>query len=90
MIPKRPTHSQARTPEPGAVDFRQAIEHAESEGVSRDQMTLRLTLRDDSRLKRDRTLAVEDLSFADGEMRFLGVKVVAGGIISSGLDLGEG
>jgi len=88
MTPKRSTHSQARPPEPGAVDFRKAIEQAELEGVAREQMTLRLTLRDDSRLKRDRTLALEDISFSDGEMRFLGVKVVAGGITSSSLDRG--
>ncbi|HEX6859002.1 MAG TPA: hypothetical protein VF138_02210 [Caulobacteraceae bacterium] len=51
-------------------------------------MLLRLTHGDASELKRDRTLAVEDISFADGVMRFLGVKAELGGVTSSRLDTG--
>jgi hypothetical protein len=43
-------------------------------------MTLRLTLTDVSKLKRDESLAVADISFSGGEMWFLGVRVEAGGV----------
>lgn len=66
--------------------FRQAIEKAEAEGASRGEMVLRLTARDSADLKRDRSVAVEDISFAGGEMRFLGVKVITGGIEASALE----
>jgi hypothetical protein len=49
-------------------------------------MRLRLTLGDASALKRDGSLAVSDISFVGGEMRFLGVLVEAGGIPESKLD----
>ncbi|WP_041373576.1 hypothetical protein [Phenylobacterium zucineum] len=71
-----------------AADFRRQIEAAEAEGVSRGSMTLRLTLSDVSHLKRDRALAVSDISFSDGEMRFLDVKVEQGGVAESTLDRG--
>ena len=74
---------------PASTVFRAAIEKAVLEGVDRDDMTLRLTLRDVSDLKRDRNIAVEDISFAGGVMRFLGVKVTPGGVESSSLDCGE-
>ncbi|HZZ35192.1 MAG TPA: hypothetical protein VFE03_05670 [Caulobacteraceae bacterium] len=48
-------------------------------------MTLRLTLGDVAALKRDRSLALEEISFANGEMRFRGVKVIAGGLAASEL-----
>jgi Flp pilus assembly protein CpaB len=80
--------STARTPPSGppAVVFRAAIEKAEQAGTARKDMTLRLTLRDAAELKRDRTLALEDISFADGVMTFLGVKVASGGVPTSVLD----
>jgi hypothetical protein len=62
-----------------ADQFRGEIAKAEESGVSREDMTLQLSLNDVSHLKRDRTLAVTDISFADGAMTFLGVKVVQGG-----------
>ena len=68
--------------------FRKAIEAAEAAGTSRDDMTLHLTLRDASNIRRDNRIAVTDLSFANGEMRFLQVKVVTGGVDVSKLDLG--
>jgi hypothetical protein len=48
-------------------------------------MMLRLTLGDVSRLKRDRSIAAEDISFAGDEMRYLGVKVATGDIETSAL-----
>jgi len=66
-----------------AVHFRSEIEKALAEGVAPEDMVLRLTFGDATHLKRDRTLPVADLSFADGEMRFLGVKVEQGGIAES-------
>ncbi len=66
-------------------EFRRAIEKAEAEGASRADMVLRLTLRDAADLKRDRSVAVEDISFAGGEMRYIGVKVAPGGVAVSAL-----
>ena len=91
----KPLKSPAPTPSPNRpslrpADFRQAIVQAELDGVGKDAMVLRLTLRDESELKRDPAVKVEEISFANGEMRFLGVKVVAGGIAVSALDRGEG
>lgn len=66
-----------------AVHFRSEIEKAAAEGVAPEDMVLRLTVGDATHLKRDRTLPVADLSFADGEMRFLGVRVEQGGVAES-------
>lgn len=84
MKASRPT-PQSRRGSP-AVFFRGQIESAEAEGVDREDMTLRLTLGDASNLKRDASLAQADISFADGLMRFLGVKVEQGGVSTSVLD----
>ena len=73
-----------------AQTFTQAIDEAEQAGVDRGDMTLNLTLSDASELKRDRTIALEDISFKAGEMRFKGVKVNSGGVSASSLDRGEG
>jgi hypothetical protein len=69
-----------------ALRFRAEIEKAEAAGVARKDMTLRLTLGDASQLKRDPSVAVEDVSFADGAMRFLGVKTEQGGVAVSVLE----
>lgn len=69
-----------------ADTFRAAIDEAVASGAKLDKMVLLLTLSDASELKRDRTLAVEDISFKDGVMRFLGVKVEQGGVTASRLD----
>lgn len=71
---------------PRAERFRMAIESAEGEGVARADMVLHLTHRDTAGLKRDRTVPVEDISFAGGVMLFLGVPVVSGGAEESFLD----
>jgi hypothetical protein len=48
-------------------------------------MTLKLTLGDVSKLQRDRNLPVDDISFAGGVMRYLGVAVDQGGVAESSL-----
>lgn len=73
-----------------ATYFRAQIEKAEAAGVAREDMILQLTLSDVSRLRRDRNLPVTDISFADGVMRFLGVKVDEGGVAASVLTAGGG
>ncbi len=72
-----------------ATKFSGEIEAAVSAGVEREAMTLRLTLRDASNIRRDGEIPVQDLSFTGGEMRLLKVKVVAGGVDVSKLDLGQ-
>jgi hypothetical protein len=66
-----------------AVHFRGEIEKAEAAGFAREDMVLRLTLTDESKLKRDTSLAVADISFSGGAMRFLGVRVEGGGVAES-------
>jgi hypothetical protein len=68
--------------------FRRAIETAEKKGIDRDAMTLRLTLRDTTQIRRDNSIPVEDISFADGEMKVLNVRVISGGVTESVLDTG--
>jgi hypothetical protein len=68
---------------PAAAHFRGEIEKAEAEGVSREEMTLRLTLNDVNQLRRDGSLPVADISYAHGTMRYLGVKVTQGGVPES-------
>jgi|GEM_PF-999602 len=73
-----------------AEEARMAIEQAEADGVARDAMTLRMTLRDASELKRDPKVAVADVTFGDGGMRYLGVAVdQGGGVTQSILDRGD-
>ena len=52
-------------------------------------MVLRLTLSDVAHLKRDASLALEDISFRDGVMRFLGVQIEPGGVAESVLERSE-
>lgn len=66
-----------------ALRLRAEIEKAEAAGARREDLSLHLTLSDVSQLKRDRSLAVTDISFADGAMRYLGVTIVAGGVSAS-------
>lgn len=70
---------------PRAARFRSQIERAEADGMARADMTLRLTHGDADLLKRDPGLAIADISFADGVMRFLGVRVEIGKVVESGL-----
>jgi len=68
-----------------AVRFRAEIEQAVADGFACEDMRLRLTLGDASLLKRDPSLAVSEISFADGSMRFLGVRIEEGGVERSEL-----
>jgi hypothetical protein len=72
-----------------AAHFRAEIEKAEASGAAREDMTLHLTLTDANQLKRDQSLPLEDISFTDGTMRYLGVKVVQGSIAVSELSRAE-
>ncbi len=69
-----------------AERFRREIEAAVAGGADPGSMTLRMTLVDGNRLRRDRAIPVADLSFQGGVMRYLGVKVEEGGIDASTLD----
>ncbi len=82
LPPRAPTVVK---PLPPGQKFKTAIEQALQDGVDADALLLRLTLGDVSRLKRDREIAASDISFAGGEMRYLGVRVVEGDIETSAL-----
>lgn len=75
----KPAHSNAARPTV-AIRFKAEIAQAASQGVALDDMTLHLTLGDVEQLKRDRTLAVPDISFAGGSMSYLGVRVLKGDV----------
>jgi hypothetical protein len=74
-------------PSPAAV-FRKEIEAALAAGAEAEAMTLRLTYGDATHLRRDRSLAVSDISFSGGVMRFLGVRIEQGGVEKSCLERG--
>jgi len=71
---------------PTIDDLRAAIVGAEAEGTAAGDMVLRLTFRDAALLKRSPVIGVHEISFSDGEMSFLGVKVVVGSVTVSALD----
>ncbi|HTX47972.1 MAG TPA: hypothetical protein VME40_01160 [Caulobacteraceae bacterium] len=73
---------------PIAIRLRDAIAEAEAEGHARPEMTLHLTRADDSLLRRDRSVAVGDIRFVDGAMRYLDVRVVVDGVAASALETG--
>lgn len=68
--------------------FRAEIQAALAEGVGAEDMLLRLTLRDAHLLVRDPEVPLADISYAEGVMRFLGVRVEKGGVPASTLDRG--
>ena len=72
-----------------AEEARLVIEQADADGVKRKVMTLRMTLRDASELKRDPKVPMADISYRDGEMTYLGVAVDQGGVTSTTLDRGD-
>jgi hypothetical protein len=72
-----------------AEEARLAIDQAEADGVSREAMTLRMTLRDVSELKRDPKVPMADISYGADGMRYLGVAVDQGGVTQSTLDRGD-
>jgi hypothetical protein len=71
---------------PAGQHFRSEIEAAELQGFAREALVLRLTLNDVNALKRDSSLAVADISFADGVMKYLGVRIEPGGVPESVLE----
>lgn len=82
------TKTMPPSPRPPAERFRRLIAEAENDGVERTAMVLRVTLGDAAKLKRDPLVEIAEISFLEGEMRFLGVKVVAGSVTESALDRG--
>ena len=83
-MPPRPPLA-VTPPQPPGQKFRSAIEQAKLDGLDPAAMVLRLTLGDISRLKRDRAVAADEISFAGDEMRYLGVKVIGGDVETSAL-----
>ena len=81
--PPAPTASEAP-----AKRFGREIAAACRDGAEPAELTLRLTLMDASKIKRDRDLALSDISFSPDGMRFMGVRVVEGGVKSSDLFAG--
>lgn len=69
-----------------AVLFGAQIDTALAGGVSSKAMTLRLTLSDGRRLRRDDAVPLEQISYLGGQMHFRGVRVVEGGVGVSVLD----
>lgn len=67
-------------------EVRDWIAAAERDGVAAADMVLRLTSRDAAALKRSPAVAVEEIAFTAGEMRFLGVKVQEAGVKDSLLE----
>lgn len=80
------TPASRAKPLSAASRLRNFIEAAEVDGVAREDMTLRLTFADDNQLKRDGSLALEDISFKGGIMRYLGVRIERGGVRESVLE----
>lgn len=74
--PAKPAPVIAEAP-PGER-FRLQIEKAKADGAPVSSLLLQLTLRDASLLKRDNRLPPGDISFIDGEMHYLGVKIAQG------------
>jgi hypothetical protein len=72
-------------PLPPGQRFKPEIESARAGGVAESDLLLRLTFGDASKLKRDPNVSTQDLSFQGGETRYLGVKVVEGGVATSAL-----
>ena len=95
-VPLRAPRPDSARPAPtppriaAAQRLRNEIEKAEADGVRREDMLLRLTFGDVNQLKRDTSLAVDDISFAGRIMRFLGVRIEQGGVAESVLQLDEG
>lgn len=82
----RPAGRPAQTPD---QRFRGQIAAAMADGAAVADMVLRLTLRDVQLMCRDPATPVADISYAEGTMRFLGVRVEKGGVADSRLDIGE-
>ena len=77
--------SAQTTSERPAQRFGREIQKALTAGTGAGELTLRLTLMDASKIKRDPEIALADVSFSPEGMRFLGVRVMEGGVKSSEL-----
>lgn len=73
-----------------AEQFKREIEKAQQDGVSTGALLLKLTRGDGAKLKRDRNIPTDSISFAGGEMRYLGVKVIEGETADSALVMLQG
>lgn len=62
------------------------IEAATASGTALDELVLRLTLLDASKLKRDPQVALDDIWFGSEGIHYLGVRVKEGGVRSSVLE----
>ncbi|HUZ12194.1 MAG TPA: hypothetical protein VMU93_05035 [Caulobacteraceae bacterium] len=67
------------------VTFKAQIDKAAHDGLDPSSLLLQLTRSDVSRLKRDKSLSATDISFANGEMRYLGVRISEGEVAVSAL-----
>jgi hypothetical protein len=84
-MPARPPAPSNQPPPAPGKKFRAEIEQARLDGIDPSALLLRLTLSDMSRLRRDREIAADEISFAGDEMRYLGVKVAGGDVATSAL-----
>ncbi|RAK58054.1 hypothetical protein [Phenylobacterium deserti] len=66
--------------------IRQWIATAEGRGLVRSDMTLHLSNRDLSGLKRNSGVRIDEISFSEGVMSFLGVAIAPEAAASSRLD----
>ena len=71
---------------PSIADLRGAIDAALADGMKRKDLVLHLPLRDECRIKRSPDVAMEEVSFGDGGMSFLGIRVISGAVTVSMLD----
>ncbi len=85
--PATKAQSFARPGGPSIDDLRAAVAKALEDGSNIADLRLRLTRRHEAQLKRSPEVGLDEVSFSNGEMRFLGVKVLAGPINESILDL---
>lgn len=87
MMSKNASRERATSPELARIEqVRTLVASAQLERPGVRNMLLRLTARDASILKRHPGVAVHEITFAKGEMRFLGVRVQEGGVTASVLE----
>ena len=82
-MPTRPPVPAKATP---AERFRPIIEEAVAAGVDLSQQVLHLTYSDGARLRRDRAIPEDEIRFENGEMAFIGVRVIEGAPASAFAD----
>jgi hypothetical protein len=87
MPSKKPAEASTNPQAVRIKQLRQWIAAAELDGYLPGDMLLRLTCSDAAALKRHPDVAVHEVSFAMGEMRFMGVKVQEGAVTNSVLEL---